>query len=72
MQVLNPEAKKAISSPQTPELASKRHYIYYVYMKAILLFLLGVIVFVGGGVWYMLQPKSLGISWEPLRTKNRQ
>lgn len=34
-------------------------------MKTILLFLLGIIVLVGGGVWYLLQPKSLGISYTP-------
>lgn len=34
-------------------------------MKAILLFLLSVVVLIGGGVWYLLQPKSLGISYTP-------
>lgn len=34
-------------------------------MKAILLFLLGIVVLVGGGVWYLLQPKSLGVSYTP-------
>lgn len=46
-------------------LAGAIHYIYYMYMKAILLFLLGIIVLVGGGVWYLLQPKNLGISYTP-------
>lgn len=34
-------------------------------MKAILLFLLGIIVLVGGGVWFLIQPKNLGISYTP-------
>lgn len=34
-------------------------------MKAILLFLLGIVVLIGGGVWFLLQPKSLGISYTP-------
>ena len=35
------------------------------YMKAILLFLLTIVVLIGGGVWYLLQPKSLGVSYTP-------
>lgn len=34
-------------------------------MKTILIFLLGIVVLIGGGVWYLLQPKSLGISYTP-------
>jgi len=34
-------------------------------LKKILLFLLGIIVLIGGGVWYLLQPKNLGISYTP-------
>ena len=34
-------------------------------MKKIFLLLLGIIILVGVGVWYLLQPKSLGISYTP-------
>lgn len=34
-------------------------------MKKFLLFLLGIIILIGGGIWYLLQPKSLGISYTP-------
>ncbi len=34
-------------------------------MKTILLFLLGIVVLIGGGVWYLLQPRNLGISYSP-------
>ncbi len=51
---------------QTPPCLRRAiHYIYYMDMKAILLFLLGVLVLISGGVWYLLQPKSLGISYTP-------
>ncbi len=46
-------------------LARAIHCIYYMYMKKVLLFLLGVLVLIGGGVWYLLQPKNLGISYTP-------
>lgn len=34
-------------------------------MKKILFLFSGIIVLIGGGVWYLLQPKSLGISYTP-------
>lgn len=34
-------------------------------MKKFLLFLISVIVLIGGGVWYFLQPKSLGVAYTP-------
>ena len=34
-------------------------------MKKFLLFLFGVVVLIGGGVWYMLQPRSLGVAYTP-------
>ena len=46
-------------------LAGAIYCIYYMHMKKILLFLLGIIVLIGGSVWYLLQPKNLGISYTP-------
>ncbi len=46
-------------------LARAIHCIYYMSMKKILLFLLGIVVLIGGGVWYLLQPRNLGISYTP-------
>lgn len=46
-------------------LAKSIVFIYYSTMKKFFLLLFCTIVLVGAGIWYIIQPKSLGISYTP-------
>lgn len=40
-----------------------KNRLYYTHMKKALFILLVIIVLIGGGVWYLFQPKNLGVAY---------